>query len=57
MLGDTYMLRQVANFQDGMRGVNEQTEYGKQMAVMAKTVTAEELNDVAAFVNELATSL
>jgi cytochrome c oxidase subunit 2 len=57
MLGDAYVLRQVMNFQEGMRGVDEQTEYGKQMAVMAKTVTAEELNDVAAFVNELGTSL
>ena len=55
MLGDAYILRQVANFQEGMRGVDEQTEYGKQMAVMAKTVTAGELNDIAAFVNELAT--
>ena len=52
MLGDAYLVRQVANFQEGMRGAEEQ--YGKQMAVMAKTVTAEELNDIAAFLNELA---
>ena len=56
MLGDAYMIRQVTNFQAGMRGVDEQAEYGKQMAVMAKTVTAEELNDIAAFLNELAAS-
>ena len=45
MLGDAYMIRQVTNFQAGMRGVDEEAEYGKQMAVMAKTVTAEELNE------------
>lgn len=56
MLGDAYIVRQVSNFQEGMRGVDEKAEYGKQMAVMAKTVTAEELNDIAAFVNELAAS-
>jgi len=57
MLGDAYLLRQVRNFQEGMRGPGEQNpEYGSQMAVMAKTVTAEELNDIAAYINELAAS-
>jgi len=57
MLGDAYLLRQVKNFQEGMRGPGEQNpEYGNQMAVMAKTVTAEELNDIAAYINELAAS-
>ena len=54
MLGDAYLIRQVTNFQEGVRGVEEEAKYGKQMAVMAKTVTAEELNDIAAFINELA---
>ena len=54
MLGDAYVVRQVTNFQAGMRGTDEEAQYGKQMAVMAKTVTAEELNDIAAFLNELA---
>ena len=55
MLGDAYLVRQVENFQEGMRGAGEQDpQYGQQMTVMAKTVTAEELNDIAAFVNELA---
>ena len=54
MIGDAYLIRQVANFQEGMRGVDEQTVYGEQMAVMAKTVTAEELNNIAAYLNELA---
>lgn len=54
MLGDAYVVRQVTNFQEGMRGIGEEAQYGQQMAVMAKTVTAEELNDIAAFLNELA---
>lgn len=56
MLGDSYVLRQVSNFQKGARGAHEDSTYGKQMAMMAKTVTAEELNDIAAFLNELAAS-
>lgn len=57
MLGDAYVLRQVKKFQEGIRGAAEENpRYGKQMAVMAKTVTAEELNDIAAFINELAAS-
>ena len=57
MLGDTYILRQVEKFQEGMRGAAEQNaQYGQQMAMMAKTVTAEELIDITAFINELAAS-
>lgn len=57
MLGDTYILRQVEKFQEGMRGAAEQdAQYGQQMAMMAKTVTAEELKDITAFINELAAS-
>lgn len=56
MLGDAYVLRQVRKFQEGMRGAHEDAIYGKQMAVVAKTVSEQELNDIAAFLNELATS-
>lgn len=54
MLGDAYVVRQVTNFQEGMRGTGEETQYGKQMATMAKIVSAEELQDLVAFLNELA---
>ena len=54
MLGDAYVVRQVTKFQDGMRGTHADATYGKQMAMVAKTVSAEELNDIAAFLNELA---
>ena len=57
MLGDAYIVRQVEKFQEGMRGAAEQDpQYGQQMAMMAKTVTVEELKDVTAFINELAAS-
>jgi hypothetical protein len=35
-----------------MRGVHEDSQYGKQMAMMAKTVSKDELKDIAAFLNE-----
>lgn len=52
MLGDAYVVRQVTNFQEGMRGAEAQ--YGKQMAMMAKIVSEKELHDIVAFLNELA---
>jgi cytochrome c553 len=52
VIGDWYLLRQVAKFQEEMRGVHEDSKYGKQMAMMAKTVSEEELKDIAAFLNE-----
>jgi len=52
VIGDWYLLRQVAKFQESMRGVHEDAKYGKQMAMMAKTVSEDELNDIAAFLNE-----
>lgn len=54
MLGDSYVVRQVQNFQESLRGMDDGSAYGKQMSMMAKTVSAEELNDIAAFLNELA---
>ena len=54
VLGDAYIVRQVTNFRDGLRGAGEDAVYGKQMAAMAKVVTDQELMDIVAFVNELA---
>ena len=51
-IGDDYLMRQVRNFQDGMRGAAQDALQGKQMAMMAKTVTDEELKDIVAFLNE-----
>ena len=54
MIGDAYLVRQVKKFQAGMRGAHKESKYGKQMALMAKSVSEKELNDIAAFLNELA---
>ena len=51
-IGDSYLMRQVQNFQNGLRGAPKGSDHGKQMAMMAKSVTAEELKDIAAFLNE-----
>ena len=50
-IGDSYLIRQVRNFQNGVRGAHKDAHHGKQMAMMAKSVTAEELKDIAAFLN------
>ncbi len=53
-LSDSYIIRQVQNFRSGARGAHAEDEYGRQMAIMAKIVTDQELNDIVAFLNELA---
>jgi cytochrome c553 len=54
MIGDAYMIRQVDNFKSGVRGAFADASYGQQMAMIAKTVSEEELRDIAAYLNELA---
>jgi cbb3-type cytochrome c oxidase subunit III len=51
-IGDAYLIRQVQNFQNGLRGAKQGAVEGQQMAMMAKSVTTEELKDIAAFLNE-----
>ncbi len=53
-LRGSYIVRQVRNFQSGTRGAHLDDKYGRQMAIMAKVVTDKELNDIVAFLNELA---
>jgi len=52
VIGDSYIIRQVSNFQNGVRGTHQDAKYGKQMAMMAKVVSEQELNDIVAFLNE-----
>ncbi len=54
MLGDAYIVRQMKKFQEGMRGKDKDSMYAEQMALMAKTVSDEELNDIVAYINVLA---
>ena len=53
-LRDSYIIQQVNKFRSGTRGAHADDKYGQQMAIMAKIVTDEELNDIVAFLNELA---
>lgn len=50
-LRDTYIIQQVSNFQNGIRGAHPDDKYGKQMALMSKLVSAQELNDIVAFIH------
>lgn len=52
VIGDSYIIRQVENFQNGVRGVHQDAKHGKQMAMMAKVVSEQELVDIVAFLNE-----
>ncbi len=53
-LRDSYIVQQVQKFRSGTRGAHADDKYGKQMAIMAKIVTDQELNDIVAYLNELA---
>ena len=53
-LRDGYIVQQVQSFRSGTRGAHADDEYGKQMAIMAKIVTDQELTDIVAYLNELA---
>lgn len=50
-IGDWYLIRQVENFQTGLRGNLEAVPHGQQMSMMAKSVSADELKDIAAYLN------
>lgn len=52
VIGDSYLVRQINNFKQGIRGTHEEAKYGTQMKAMSLLVTDEELNDIAAFLNE-----
>ncbi len=49
-----YIKRQFSHFRDGVRGADPQDTPGRQMAMMAKTLTTErELDDIIAFIHSL----
>jgi cytochrome c oxidase subunit 2 len=52
-LDAAYIKRQFAHFRDGVRGTNPQDVPGRQMAMMARTVSNErDLDDVIAFIHQ-----
>ena len=49
-----YLVRQLENFQHGVRGTHRQDYYGWQMATMADSLKDERsINDVVAYINTL----
>ncbi|WP_448548435.1 c-type cytochrome [Thalassotalea fusca] len=46
-----YLQRQMQNFVRGVRGSHREDKLGRQMAMMAKTVTEAELNDIIYFIS------
>ena len=52
---DWYLIRQLQNFRDGIRGVHDDDAYGQLMASMAKTLPDEQaVKDVTAYIATLA---
>lgn len=47
-----YLKRQMAYFKQGIRGTEKKDKYGRQMAMMAKTVSDQELEDIIFFLNQ-----
>ncbi len=53
-MSDWYLVRQLENFQHGVRGTHRQDYYGWQMATMADSLKDERsINDVVAYINTL----
>ncbi len=45
-LSKAYLARQMSNFSNGIRGTKAEDKLGRQMAMMAKTTSGQELNDI-----------
>jgi cytochrome c oxidase subunit 2 len=43
------------NFVQGIRGTHKEDKYGRQMAMMAKTTSGTELQDIIAYISYLGT--
>ncbi len=53
-MNDWYIIRQLDNYRQGIRGAHPQDLYGKQMGFMARVVRDEQdINDLVAYINSL----
>lgn len=53
-IDDWYLVRQLENYKQGIRGSHPQDLYGKQMALLSGTLRSEQdIKDVVAYINEL----
>ncbi len=50
-LSSAYLLRQMTSFSNGTRGGRADDKYGRQMAMMAKTSSGQELSNIIMFIN------
>ncbi|MCJ8321302.1 MAG: cytochrome c [Colwellia sp.] len=46
ILSSQYLLKQMENFSAGIRGTAKEDKFGRQMAMMAKTTSGQELEDI-----------
>ena len=46
------MQRQMDDFVNGQRGTDKQDKYGRQMAMMAKVVSKQELTDILYYISK-----
>lgn len=54
-MSDWYLVRQLNNFQDGIRGTHPDDKYGEQMGFMSKQLYGDQdINDVVAYINSMA---
>lgn len=53
-LDPQYFLRQMIHFKQGIRGQHQEDKWGRQMAMMSKTVSDQELADIMFFISEQA---
>ncbi|WP_339721826.1 c-type cytochrome [uncultured Paraglaciecola sp.] len=51
-LDPQYFLRQMNHFQLGIRGQHQDDKWGRQMAMMSKTISDKELKDILFFISE-----
>ena len=56
-LSPDYIARQMAHFSDGLRGTQKEDKWGRQMAMMAKTVSGKELDDIIFFITQHAPAM
>ena len=53
-LSENYILRQLTNYRDGIRGSHQDDTYGRQMALMAQNLDDGGIQKLSAFVSEMA---
>ena len=56
MLDTGYLLRQMNNFSTGIRGTEKADKLGRQMAMMAKTTSGQELKDIVYYLSTMKNS-